>query len=535
MIIPSLVRRGLPLLLAAITVTASAQRTGENAELPVIINGGRGGYSLQVDGKPFIILGAQLWNSSAWPYLLGDIWPLLRQLHANTLEAPVYWQATEPAKGNFSFGEVDSLIDGARRAELRLVLLWFGSFKNGTSGYIPDWMMSQPQQYPRMENAAGDKLPILSVLSEANLDADKNAFAALMRHLKAYDGRRHTVILVQVENECGSLGTDRDYSAAANKAFIQPVPDSLCRKLGKPSGTWTEVFGKDAPESFSAFWFARYVNEIAGAGKREYPLPLYANNWLNESRSRRAGEYPSGGPASGVLDIWKTVAPQLNLLAPDIYLSNEEQVKKVFGQFHRADNPFFVPEMATGAAFARFQFYALGNYQAIGVAPYGIDPFGLAPGDNRRKDVIDAGFSLFADNYRLLQGALDTIAGLQGTGRLKAGGEAPGLNDEVLAFDGFDLMLGYGYPKNPPDGNHSGRVLAAQLDSNTFLLVGFDAEFRFLPALGSGFRHAEIEAIEEGRFEGPKWRRQRIWNGDESYYSVLPHEGAILRVKLHRL
>jgi hypothetical protein len=236
-----------------------------------------------------------------------------------------------------------------------------------------------------------------------------------------------------------------------------------------------------------------------------------------------------------VLDIWKAVTPQLSLLAPDIYLTNEEQFKEVCGQFHRPDNPFFIPEMGRGVPFARFQWYAIGNYQAFGVAPYGIDPFGLDPGDRRNPDMLDATFSLYADNYRLLQGALDTIAGLQGTGRLKAAGEAPGLGDEMLAFDGYDLLLNYGYPKNPVDGNHTGRVLAAQLDANTFLLLGFDAQFRFLPTQGSGYRVAEIEAIEEGRFEGRQWVRQRIWNGDEAYFSVFPHEGAILRVRLHRM
>jgi beta-galactosidase GanA len=515
--------------------SARGQRSEVGNELPAIVARPGGSYSLLVDGKPFIILGTQLWNSSAWPYLLDSIWPLVKQLHANTVEAPVYWQVTEPVRGTYSFGEVDSLIDGARRAGVRLVLLWFGSFKNGSSGYVPDWMMSQPQQYPRMENLAGEKLPILSVLSPANLEADETAFAALMRHLKAYDSRRHTVILVQVENECGSLGTDRDYSAAANTAFAQPVPDSLCRRLGKQSGGWTEVFGKNAAEAFQAFCFAHYVNEIAGAGRREYPLPMYANNWLNEYGFRRAGEYPSGGPAAGVLDIWKAVTPQLSLLAPDIYLTNEEQFKEVCGQFHRPDNPFFIPEMGRGVPFARFQWYAIGNYQAFGVAPYGIDPFGLDPGDRRNPDMLDATFSLYADNYRLLQGALDTIAGLQGTGRLKAAGEAPGLGDEMLAFDGYDLLLNYGYPRNPVDGNHTGRVLAAQLDANTFLLLGFDAQFRFLPTQGSGYRVAEIEAIEEGRFEGRQWVRQRIWNGDEAYFSVFPHEGAILRVRLHRM
>jgi hypothetical protein len=529
------IRIGWLMLFWAVSATGQRPNEGVANELPVIVARPGGAYSLQVDGKPFVILGTQLWNSSSWPYLLDRIWPQVKELHANTLEAPVYWEVTEPLRGSFSFGEVDSLIDGARREDLRLVLLWFGSFKNGSSGYIPDWMKSDPQRFPRMEDASGRPTPILSVLSQTNLDADKAAFAALMRHLKAYDGRKHTVILVQVENECGSLGTDRDYSAAANTAFVQPVPDSLCRRLGKGSGNWTALFGKDAPEAFQAFWFARYLNEVATAGRKEYALPLYANNWLNDYRFRRAGEYPSGGPAAGVLDIWKAVARELVLLAPDIYLTNEDQFREVAGQFHRADNPFFIPEMGESVAGARFQFYALGDYLALGVAPYGIDPFGLDPGDQRKPGGLAASFALYADNFRLLRGALDTIAGLQGTGRLKAGGEAPGLADQLLSFHGYDLLLSYGYPRNPADGNHTGRVLAAQLDSNSFLLLGFDAQFSFMPSPGSGYRNAEILAIEEGKFEGKRWVRQRIWNGDEAYYSVLPHEGAILKVRMRRM
>ncbi|HEV2355946.1 MAG TPA: DUF5597 domain-containing protein, partial [Puia sp.] len=459
----------------------------------------------------------------------------VRELHANTVEAPVYWEATEPVRGAYSFAEVDSLIDGARREGLRLVLLWFGSFKNGSSGYIPEWMKEQPQKYPRMEDASGQRLPILSVLSAANLDADRAAFAALMRHIGSYDGRKHTVILVQVENECGSLGTDRDYSPAANTAFASRVPDSLCRRLQKGGGTWKEVFGNDAPEAFQAYWFAHYLNEVAAAGQKEYPLPMYANNWLNDYRFRRPGEFPSGGPTAAMLDIWKATAPKLSLLAPDIYLTNEDQFNKVCQEFDRPGNPFLVPEMGESIAGARFQFYALGNYGAMGVAPYGIDPFGLDPGDRRKPEGLAPAFGLYADNFLLLAGILDTLGGLQGSGRLKAAGEAPGLADELLHFNGYDLLLSYGYPKNAPDGNHTGRVLAAQLDSNTFLLAGFDAQFSFMPAPGSAAGRAEVLAIEEGRFDGRRWVRQRIWNGDEAYFSVLPHEGAILRVRVHGL
>ena len=103
----------LACLLLFSTASAIAQRPRNVANaaggaLPAIVAGPGGSYSLRVDGKPFIILGTQLWNSSAWPFLLDNIWPQVKALHANTVEAPVYWEVTEPVRGEFAFALVDS-------------------------------------------------------------------------------------------------------------------------------------------------------------------------------------------------------------------------------------------------------------------------------------------------------------------------------------------------------------------------------------------------------------------------------------------
>lgn len=190
-----------------------------------------GRFAMVVDGKPFLMLGAQINNSSAWASTLPQVWPALEDLHVNTVEAPVYWEQMEPKQGSFDFANVDLLVNGAREHHLHLVLLWFGTWKNGQAHYVPEWIKTDPQKYPREVSSYGKILDVLSPNSTTNLEADKLAFVALMRHLKAFDGSQHTVIMIQVENESGSIGSVRDYSAAANQQFAGEVPSSLTAAL----------------------------------------------------------------------------------------------------------------------------------------------------------------------------------------------------------------------------------------------------------------------------------------------------------------
>ena len=502
------------------------------AELPKVISE-NGHHNLVVDGKPFLLLGAQLWNSSAWPYITDQFWNQLRSLNANTLEVPIYWQNIEPQPGQYNFRELDDLIQHAQQERIKLVLLWFASWKNGTSSYAPAWLLEDPARYPRMNNANGDELLILSPVSETNLDADKRAFTEVMKRVKSLDPYGKTVIMVQVQNEAGSLGTNRDYSPAANKLYADQVPATLVKALNKSAGTWEQVFGVDGPEAFNAWHFARYINEVAKAGMAVHKLPMYANAWTRENYFHRPGEYPSGGPTSNMLDLWKFAAPDLAFLAPDIYFGNPNAFNETCELYKRKDNLLMIPETGNGVSFARFHFYAIGNHGAKGVAAYGIDPFHADPNDKRNFARLDERFDDIAANYSLLSKVSDQILVLQGQQKLKAVGEEQGLIEQLIHFEGYDILFEYGYPRYREKGRQSGRALVGQLSTNEFLLVGFDTKFRFRPTYGSGYSNAEMITVEEGYFDARnQWVRERFWNGDEVYHSTLRPQGTVLKIRL---
>jgi beta-galactosidase GanA len=187
---------------------------------------------LVVGGAPFLILGGELGNSSASSLeYLRPHWATLRSLHLNTLLAPVYWELVEPTEGRFNFATVDTLIRDARANDMRLVLLWFGTWKNSMSSYTPAWVKTNQARFPRTEATRGQGQEILSPFNEANVQADARAFAALLRHLKVVDGTRQTVLMVQVENEIGMIPEARDHSATADSLFAQPVPRELMSYL----------------------------------------------------------------------------------------------------------------------------------------------------------------------------------------------------------------------------------------------------------------------------------------------------------------
>src|SRR5579862_3414129 len=262
-----------------------------------------GRWALLVDGRPYLVLGGQIHNSSAWPSEFPQIWESFAALHANTVEAPVYWEQIEAQPGQFNFDNVDALVNGAREHNLHVVLLWFGTWKNGNMHYVPEWVKTDTKRFPRVVRADSEPTDVLSPISRNSLEADKAAFVALMRHLKTLDSDDHTILMVQVENESGNIGLVRDFSAEANALFAGQVPKDLLAATHKQPGTWSQVFAGDADEIFQLYYQAHYVNEIVAAGKAELAIPLSINVWLSyppgELPERRIPipgiQYPSGG------------------------------------------------------------------------------------------------------------------------------------------------------------------------------------------------------------------------------------------------
>lgn len=515
------------------------------APIPQVVREGRK-FTLLVDGKPFILLGGQVNNSSGWPDRMKEIWPVFKAMNANTAEIPVYWEAVEPKPGEFHFEMVDQIVREARAQNLRLVLLWFATWKNGVMDYAPAWVKADTAKYPRMIDAGGKPVRVLSPHSEATRNADRAAFTAFMRHLKELDGDAHTVIMVQVENEPGSLFTDRDHSAASNQLFAGPVPAALAAALKRPVGTWTQVFGAEADEAFAAWHVATYIDAIAAAGKKEYALPLYVNVWLREQKNfLRPGEnYPSGGATSNMLDVWKAAAPAVDVLAPDIYVMDYVNYRKVCENYGRPDNALLIPETGGFGAFARYMFYALADYDAVGFAPFGIDRMsgavpegipGLAAGTSLA-DIVRP----MLDNYRLLAPAVGHIAAWQGTGKLHSAVEEDQITERLLTFTNYEVLAQFGRPTVSYGGTfasgtekRTGRSMVAEVAPDEFFVIGFDTRVRFEPRRGSKLEKAQFLWVEEGNFENGTWKPTRRLNGDETFFSLtLPARGAILRAKL---
>jgi hypothetical protein len=510
------------------------------AEAPRFVEN-EGHWALLVDGQPYLMLGGQVHNSSAWPSELPAVWKALADLHANTVEAPVYWEQIEPRPGEFNWDNVDQLVKGARDHRLHVVLLWFGTWKNGNMHYVPEWIKADTKRYPRVIRADGEPIDVLSANSASNLEADKAAFAALMGHLRTLDGDEHTVLLLQVENESGIIGSARDFSPQSNKEFAGQVPRDMLSATHQQPGTWSEVFRADADELFQLYHQARYVNEVAKAGKAAFDIPVYINVWLSyppaELPERRIAipgiQYPSGGAVQRWVGLWRVLAPSISAIAPDIYGNDAGFVHDVLAAYRRPDNPLLVPEIAKPDAFAKYDFSALGE-GAVGIAPFGVDPRGW-------NILGDAPANAHARNFALLGPMVREIAKLNFEGKLKTSVEMPGQVQQELDFGDWQATVSYGYPqydgRRPPGTSDAhGAALIAQLGKDEFLVTAVDASVSFhLPGRLAGMR-MQILAAEEGSYQNGIWKAVRLWNGDETDRGLQFHaeDAEVVRIRLGR-
>jgi beta-galactosidase GanA len=499
---------------------------------------------LMVDGQPFLMLAGELHNSSSSSLdYMKPIWPKLAAMNLNTVLAPVSWELLEPEEGKFEFELVDGLISAAKENHLHLVFLWFGSWKNGVSSYAPSWVKSDLTRFPRAQNRPGDNIETLSTFGHATQKADARAFAALMKHIREVDGRDHTVLMMQVENEVGVLGSARDHSAQADAAWNQPVPKALLsyltqhkdalipefaetwRKAGsKTSGTWPTVFGdtKRAEEIFMAWHYAQYIDAVAAAGKTEYPLPMYVNAWLIQYPGQPGGEHPSGGPVSRVLDVWRAGTSHLDFFSPDIYLSD---FRGVLAKYEHLGNPLFIPEARGQMVGGANALYAFGQ-GALGFSPFAIDSITGDESLPRAYAVLQQLSPLLA---RVSKGQIASV--VQQAGETKA----------AVELGGYELEVNYQDRRRAPTSPTANAVPAAALiinsGPNEFVVAGQGMTITFA-ANSAGPPLVGLSEVDEGSFADGKWVPGRRLNGDETNggnFIILRHGApAIQRVRLYR-
>lgn len=490
---------------------------------------------LIVDGKPLLMLCGELHNSSTSNFdYMRPLWSRMVENNLNTVVAEISWELVEKEKDKFNFSLVDSMIDGARKQGLHLILIWFASWKNGASTYMPSWVKTDVKKFPRVKDASGKTLEILSTFGQASMEADAAAFKALMKHVRDIDQQQQTVVMVQVENEVGVLNSNRDYSEVANKAFNSNIPKELTTYLishkneltpelynvwkqngFKTSGAWKEVFGHSSfnsndreslffytEELFMAWHYAYYINKVAEAGKEAYPIPMFVNAWLKQPDDSWPGKYPSGGPLPQVMDMWRAAAPSVDMIVPDIYINS---FKEVCAQYHRLGNPLLIPETRGGAIGAARAFYAFGQHDAMCFSPFGIDG-----------ETIDEEIQ---KSYEVLGQLQELILQYQGKESMA------GILVDSLENTQKIQLGGYGIEAKLGSGSGTSGGIMINTGPGEFIVAGKGLDIFFSPADKSDSLYIAIDTLEEGTFVNGKWLPGRRLNGDEEHTSTFGSTG----------
>ena len=501
---------------------------------------------LIVDGNPFLILAGELGNSSASNMnYLRPFWQNFNLMNLNTILSPVYWELIEPEEGKFDFTLVDSLIYYARDYNLKLVLLWFGSWKNSMSCYAPYWVKADEKRFPRARTKEGKALDILTPFNYENRNADAAAFSELMKHIKELDENDPTVLMMQVENEIGMIPDARDYSYEANKAFKNNVPDELINYLQKnknflqpdlyklwkandfkSSGNWEDIFGKGlhTDELFMAWYFAKYTNFAAQSGKKEYPIPMYVNAALIRP-GYKPGQYPSAGPLPHLIDIWRAGAPQIDFIAPDIYFKN---FAEWCNKYNIDGNPLFIPEAGNNQSIAN-AYYAFSQHNAMCYSPFSVE------------SLNNPGFNQVSKGYNVLAQLTPLILENQGKGTM-AGVLLDSASEVTKIRLGnyiFNFRHEYTWPYAVRVEGEVPRYggLIIMLAPDEFIIAGTGLIVTFETNSSDG-SIAGIGSVDEGKFIDGKWTPGLRLNGDQTHqgrHMDLPGNiFSIQRVKLYK-
>ncbi len=494
---------GLLTLIVSVFLTQSC---AESAEPAYLAENEYGAVQMIVDGKPFLMLAGELHNSSAsTEEYLALIWPKIKSLNLNSAMIALAWEQFEPVEGQYDFSLIEAIIDGANRYGIKVGLVWFASWKNGASSYVPSWVKHDRERFFRVIDAQGNELETISPFCDAARDADARAFKALAAHIRECD-RNRVIIAYQPENEVGAFA-DMDYSSAGLVTLSSPVPSQLMEYMVenrttlrpellaawaeggyKTAGTWNEVFPDmvKAKHYCMSWQYATYINVVSAAAREEYDLPTFCNAWLVQYPGELPGRFPNGGPVSCVMDIWKAGAPAVDILSPDIYLSD---YKDIVADYRRRDNPLLVPEAAMKIENA---FYTFGAEDGICFSPFGIED--------------GVGNYEFAQGYKVLDEMSHLILKYQGSGNIYAVTGSRGGADELIDCGDFVMRVMFTAP------NAYGIIIRTSED--TYEVCGTGFHVRYESELEG--KVLQIEQVLEGGYNDGRWYTCRYMNGDET-------------------
>jgi len=262
----------------------------------------------------------------------------------------------------------------------------------------------------------------------------------------------------------------------------------------------------EADETFQAYHQARYVNEIAAAGKAEFAIPVYINVWLSyppaELPERRIPipgiQYPSGGAVQKFVGLWRALAPAIDMIGPDIYASDFRLRARSHARLRQTRQS----SLYSGNQSQR----RIRQVAVLRAREWRYRVLAVWRGSKRMELLGDDPVKAHASNFALLSPMSGEIARLNFEGKLKTSVEEPGQAQQELDFGSWQASVNYGFPQydgRRPPGNKDfhGTALVAQLGPDEFLVTGLDSSVSFhLPGRLPGIR-MQILSAEEGVYE----------------------------------
>ena len=542
-------------------------------------------------GQPFFPVGGQAHNSTS--YVLDDLritFDAVKKLNGNSCAVTICWDRFESEEGRFDAKYVTDIIDLARESGLHLILLWFGTWKNGIMSYCPAWVKKHPERFERARSSDGRPMLNLTCHCQANVEADARAFRELCAVVRRHDGDTGTVLGFQVENEAGQwLGARRDFHPEATRAFYGPVPAALLDDLdahregeayrrwqlagGKREGNWLEVFGRFGAEAFTAWTVARYIDEVAAAGREAYDIFMYVNVALDGLSKGEDFELPglsyfAGGPVPKVRDIWYAALEHVDALCPDDYKQETNRHREVLEAYAHPERgwPLYVPESGLSAVNTAHMLYAAASLGAIGYHIFGVES--CLDGQGQLRAEAEAA----ARSFMMLRNIAPLLVAHRGQPCVHAIYQYTGETGMLLELENWKCHASFvglkayqwgnvGADFRHPEmnrgqwtdymdfGAEKGRAILIQTGPDEFYAVGHGCHLFFneyepmdgsLPVnlLNPTLQVTTIDYVEvtEGHFDPEgAYVADRVRSGDESWRGVwLAADCGVVRFTLHR-